>query len=143
MSDLTFSGMKADPMLVKSFYNHLVKAYKRLDERRHAKKELDEHLDVIKKNKGKLDKRLIEELKKRVDNIIEKERRILHQKNRYIPVHETDGKRAKEIERLQSILANLEKRYEKFKKLGMSNLKLKKIEARIEFLKTKIEFLRY
>ncbi len=143
MSNLTFSGEKLDPLLARSFYKHLVNAYKRLDERRYAKNALDEHLDMIKRQKGKIDKNLIEDLKKRVDNIIEKERRILHQENRYIPVHETNGKRAKEIERLQKTLANLEKRYEQFKSLGVSHLKLKKIEARIDFLKTKLEFLRY
>ncbi len=143
MNDLTFSQIKVNPMLVNEFYKNLINAYKRLEERKDAKKSLDEHLVKIKRYKSKLDNKMIEELKKKVDNIIEKERKILHKEVRYIPFHERNGKRSKEIERLQKGLDSLEKKYEKLKSLGVSHLKLKKAEARIEFLKTKIEFLRY
>ena len=140
MADVILAGKPLDPSLVQTFYRHLALAAKKLEGRRHAKLQLDEHLGKLKKSR-RLTKPMIAELQRRVDLLVEKEQKILHEDNRYIPVHEL-SKSNKEVMQLQKLLAGLEERSEKLKQQGVTGLKVKKIEARIAFLKTKLEFLR-
>lgn len=137
---MIIEGKQIDGFLAQIYYRQLSNAYQRLSERKSAKHKLDEHLAVIKKQ-PKLGNRHVQELKKRVDILIEKERMILHPDNRYVAVHQKNI-RHKEIEKLEKVLKTLEIKYAALRKKGVNNLAMKKIEAKIEFLRTKLAFLR-
>ncbi|MBI2546546.1 hypothetical protein HYV81_05180 [Candidatus Woesearchaeota archaeon] len=129
-----------DGFLANAYLKQLAEAYHRLGGRKAAKMQLDEHLAALKKQ-PKLSSRHVHELKKKVGMLIEKERMILHPDNRYIAADEHNT-RHKEMHKMEHTLALLEKRYYGLRKKNVKGLAMKKIEAKLEFLRTKLAFLK-